>query len=381
MSTLKEIAARTGLSVPTVARILRGDSKEVWPAMARRAARVRSVAKSCGYRPSAAARAMATGRFRSVALVMPPGGARSYVGEGLVQGLHDALARRGHHLIVSILDDVVLTDPDRVPRLLQERLADGLLMNYNEHIPAALAELIRRHRLPCVWLNVKQPEDAVYPDDRAATRTIAERLLELGHRRIAYADRSHPASRLAACHYSASDRLDGYRRALRQAGLPERVWMRDDPLWQGDAIDALTQVLASDDRPTAIVGYADTSVSAAVAASRLAGLRIPADLSVAAVADCGWDRQGLGLTMILQDWSGVAEAAVAMLCRKIEDDNRPQPSVAVPPCGERGHSLAPAPALGARATGATARNAAFHTHGGRRAAAPTNNNNTKERPE
>ncbi|MEM8495914.1 MAG: LacI family DNA-binding transcriptional regulator, partial [Planctomycetota bacterium] len=48
--TIYEIAQKAGVSSSTVARVLRGDSKETWKSTARRAERIRQLAKDMGYR-------------------------------------------------------------------------------------------------------------------------------------------------------------------------------------------------------------------------------------------------------------------------------------------------------------------------------------------
>ena len=70
MATLAEIAREAGVSPATVSNVLNGRNKENWGSSARRADEIRAVAQRMGYRPNAAARATATGRFGAVALLL-----------------------------------------------------------------------------------------------------------------------------------------------------------------------------------------------------------------------------------------------------------------------------------------------------------------------
>ena len=51
-----------------------------------------------------------------------------------------------------------------------------------------MTELIRRDHIPAVWLNAKRGADCVYADDLAGAREGTERLLRLGHKRVAWLD-------------------------------------------------------------------------------------------------------------------------------------------------------------------------------------------------
>src|SRR4051794_33407113 len=182
--TIKEIARRTGLSIPTVGNVL-GRSASRYSADTRR--RVLEACQELGYKPNASARAMRQGRFGCAALVLSRNKqSHSHIPNGLLDGLDDALAQHDMHLTVSRLTDEELTRGDFLPKVLRESMADGMIVNYTHEIPQAMLDLIHAHHAPAVWLNAKLKEDCVYPDDFGAAKAATEHLLALGHRRIAF---------------------------------------------------------------------------------------------------------------------------------------------------------------------------------------------------
>src|SRR4051794_20332710 len=140
--TIKEIARRTGLSVPTVGNVL-GRSASRYSAETRQ--RVLAAAQAMGYRPNSSARAMRQGRTGAAALVLSRShqSSHSHIPAGLLDGIDDELATRGMHLTVSRLTDEELSSDDILPKVLREYLADGMIVNYTHEIPPGMLELIR----------------------------------------------------------------------------------------------------------------------------------------------------------------------------------------------------------------------------------------------
>src|SRR5688572_22758476 len=182
--TIKEIARRTGLSVPTVGNVL-GRSGDRYSAETRR--RVLEAAAELGYRPNSSARAMRQGRFGCAALILSRSRQQthSFIPTGLLDGLDNELGRHDMHLTITRLSDEELSHDDFVPKVLRQHMADGMIVNYTHGIPPAMLDLIHAHHTPAVWLNAKLNEDCAYPDDLGAAKAVTEELLKLGHRRIA----------------------------------------------------------------------------------------------------------------------------------------------------------------------------------------------------
>jgi DNA-binding LacI/PurR family transcriptional regulator len=165
--------------------------------------------------------------------------------------------------------------------LLRKRMVDGLIFATiganTEHL-----RMLRRQRMPVVLI-ARAPEgveiDAVLVDNRRGSREATEHLLRLGHRRIAFVGGPAAVS-------SATERLAGYRDALRAAGL------RSDPAliaaggFRADggaaAVDALLRRGISF---TAIVAGNDLMAIGAMEELRRRGCRLPEDMAVVGFDD------------------------------------------------------------------------------------------------
>lgn len=328
--TSKDIAKQVGISPSTVCAVLSNTRSNTRVSKATRE-RIEEAATRMGYRPNVMARATRRGRFNAVGLLMSTVDGRSTLPSDLLDHLHDALARRGFQLSVHRLPDSELTDQAKIPRILREFSVDGLLVNYTDHIPETLIELIRRHQVPSVWLNAKLEADCVYPDDFDASYQLTRRLIAAGRRRIAYVDLSHDAEKLSELHYSAADRYGGYQAAMKEAGLtPDWPRLFDGKTVLGGReeperikaikIAALRGYLERADRPEAIVAYSSLHAQhlAFLAASH--GLAMPDRLVVASFGSMDdFSCMPIELPAALPPLRELAETAIDMLAAKIQN--------------------------------------------------------------
>lgn len=318
---VKDIAARAGVSHMTVSRVLR-NSPHVHPATRERVLRA---LRELQYRPNVAARATRNGRFMNVALLLSTEASRSNLPPLLLEGLHDALAAAGYHLIVVRLPDERLTSEGVVPQILQEFSCDGLLVNYTDRIPERMIRLIRAHPIPCVWINVCQPHDAVYIDDEGGGRLATEYLLRMGHRRIAFVEA------VRSFHYSMPARIAGYESAMRKAGLEPQVVRA---AWEGnqDIVGrhrTLVEWFREGTPPSAVITYS-YAPSVWLAAAE-AGLTPPTALSIVVFENEVPSFGPYRMATVVTDRKALGEETVAMLLRKIENpDAAPEPSRTIP---------------------------------------------------
>ena len=215
-ATIKDVARASGVSAQTVWRILNGKNKNNNENTAQR---VVSAADELGYRANSSAKAMRSGRFGSVALLLSEYSGLSLLPVERREGIQDVLGEQEINLILSRFSNDALTNQERLPRILREIMADGLLINYNANLPQPMVDIISQYQIPAVWINSRQPADCVYPDDRDAGRgSAAKRLLTLGHRRIGFAYAA-PTS-----HYSFAERIAGYEEVMQESRhLPTRL--------------------------------------------------------------------------------------------------------------------------------------------------------------
>ena len=337
--TLDAIAKRTGFAKASVGYILRGQTAAFAPATVRT---VQRAAEELGYRPNVAARAMSTHRFGQVGLLLSPGVRRSLVGHDLLIALGERLAAHRQSLTVSVCDDARLTDPAYVPNILRELMVDGLLCAYSYQVPPAMVALLDRQRLPCIWLNVRRPTDAVYPDDHAAAQAATERLLRLGHRDIAYLDYDiGVATPEIDHHYSMADRLAGYAAAMTAAGLAPRRIAANDRIADVDRLAACRAWMRAPRRPTAVLAYGVVTARSVLAAALAEGLRLPEDLSLVTFAGEPLVDLGTAVETMVHDDRDLAAQTVELLQQRIADPLVAVASRAVPMRLHAGGSIAP----------------------------------------
>ncbi|HMO25917.1 MAG TPA: LacI family DNA-binding transcriptional regulator [Tepidisphaeraceae bacterium] len=326
--TLREIAEYTGLSKPTVTRVLGRDAHLFSPATRQR---VFEAAAKLGYRVNSAAKAMNTGRFGCAALVMGYDTARSDLPIGMMMGMQDELAARDMHLTVTRLPDEKLTSEGLVPKVLRENMADGMMINYTHDIPERMLELIRTHHAPAVWVNTKLDSDCIYADDVGGARLLTETLIQLGHRKIGYI-KYDPAT-----HHSTTDRREGYTQAMRAAGLTPSVF--SERVAFEDQMRVTHELLGRRDRPTAVIVRPEDATLFFYVAAQL-GLHVPKDLSISCIAG-GWVRMcGMQVTSVLFPSREIGVEAVKMLVEKIERPDAELSPVCVPFQLDTGTSVA-----------------------------------------
>lgn len=339
-ATIADIAARVGKTCQLVSAVLHGGrSSSAASEETRR--RIFRAAEELGYLPNAAARAVSTGRFGAVGLLLSTASWKSSLPGPTLEGIREALAGRDMHLSLGWFPDEKLTAAGYVPKLLRELMADGLLIKYDSFIPPRMIALIRRHRVPAIWMNSKQAYDCVYPDDLAGARMATERLLGLGHRRIAYADLN---PRPARSHYSSDERARGYAEAMKNAGLEPLFLAGGAPVPMDARVALFKGILSRAERPTAIVTYGSTEAMPALYAAAAAGLRVPEELSVVTFAGAAQDSMGVRLAAALIPEEEMGRLAVEMLMEKLDRPSRrlgpralafgfDEGQTCAPPCG------------------------------------------------
>jgi DNA-binding LacI/PurR family transcriptional regulator len=329
--TLAEIARRAAVSKMTASNVLSGRSKPTRAAAVARAAKIRRIADELGYRPNAAAQAMTSGRFGSVALVLSTRSNRSTLPQERLQGLCDALAERETSLLVTQMSDAKLGDEVELPQAIRSLCCDGLLLNYTDHIPPGLIETIERHSIPAVWINARQDHNCVHPDDFDAALVATRKLVAAGHRRIAFSQMSY-GLREPSTHYSSIERRAGYEQAMREAGLQADVLAAPGTVcFTGEKrLPAAAAMLRRDARPTAVLAYGTLDATTVLAAAERIGLSVPADLSLASFGLSPITPIGVVISTMILDEAALARAAVATLFRRLGDTSKVHPSQAIP---------------------------------------------------
>jgi DNA-binding LacI/PurR family transcriptional regulator len=270
---LKDIAERAGVSVMTVSKVLR-DAPDISAATK---ARVRQLAVELGYTPDSMAQGLRSRTTKLFGLVIPA--ATNPVYARVVMAIEDQAHELGYDVILAHSLNIAEREESVMRRLLSRRI-DGLFISpvYRLEPSAPIYDELLRRGIPTVLLGHRAPFCDKFPnvatDDLTASYAATHHLLSLGHKRIAFLT-GPPAAP------SSLERLEGYRRALREAQLEV-----DDSLLfnAGSTIEegekAALQMLNENPKATAIQAANDlTAVGAAIVCLNQ-GLKVPEDLSI-----------------------------------------------------------------------------------------------------
>ncbi|MFG0250457.1 MAG: LacI family DNA-binding transcriptional regulator [Phycisphaeraceae bacterium JB051] len=321
--TLKQIAEHSGVSMPTVSEIL--NDKGVYSQQTRK--KVLTVARDLGYRPNASARAMQSGKFNTVTWLSSTHAGARFMTSPLLDGVLHALDAQQMQLHIARVNDSKLTDPDYLPSALRHLSCDGLLIDYTKDIPPRFWELVQETRLPAVWINSKQRYDSVYPDDVTASKEMTQALQAMGHRHIGYL-----TPPMIADHYSYADRCQGYRNAMKEAGLKNHV-IEHGRIPGSQLRQAVSELVKKNAQITAWISYSDTAAIHICEALEHMGHTVGKTHHVATV--------GAGISVqhvffehypILHTphiWETVGQKAVEMLIKKVSQPQKRQTSKAV----------------------------------------------------
>jgi DNA-binding LacI/PurR family transcriptional regulator len=278
--TVETIAARAGVSIASVSRVLNGHGAR--PNTVRR---VEQAAAELGYVPNGVARSLKGGRTRQLTFAMPDVGNPTYV--SMVRQIQAVTKPLGYRLLLHSTDAVAEDELD-VVRSLADRTSDGLILCpirvTGEHL-AVLAAVSR----PVVVIGSLPGEaavDSVRADSVSGTVLAVRHLVESGRRRIAFIN--GPADTVPG-----RNRRLGYRTALQQAGLdfdPALTVTTEFGIEAGAA--AAHRLLGSGLGIDSVFCANDQLALGAVHAAHDRGLRIPEDLAVAGMDDSELARAG-----------------------------------------------------------------------------------------
>ncbi|NEA98947.1 LacI family DNA-binding transcriptional regulator [Streptomyces sp. SID13726] len=300
-----DVARLAGVSRKTVSRVLNDEpyvSEE-----ARR--RVLAAAEELGYRLNHAARALASGRTRSLGVVAL--GTAGYGTASLLVHIEQAVRDAGYALRVINTPD---GDPEGIVGALESLLeqgVDGVIVSE----PVVRGEVPLRVDVPVLFLGA--------PPSFAASRTLTvsvgaqelaraatEHLLDLGHETV-----HHLAG--PRKWYATKDRIEGWRAALAARGAHEPPLLNGD--WSAASGYEAGRALASDSSVTAVFAAGDEMAIGLVHALREAGRRVPEDISVV-----GFDGNPVfayvtpPLTTVRQPFEAAAREGVKLLVHAVE---------------------------------------------------------------
>ncbi len=315
MATLKVIAEACGLSPQTVSKILNGKQASLYRKETREL--VRKVANEMGYRANASAQAMRNGKFKSVMLLRSPDPYYSTLPHEALYSIQNTLAGLDYNLVLNVLPWELEKAEAEIARMLHKNFVDGMLVSINKAFPEWLEDLLEKACVPIVWIGSKHEKNCVLHDDFGAAGDITRRLLALGHRKISYIDHQSPFSHEATLHFSVKDRMNGYLKAMAEAGCEPHVVRPSEPIPHQQVVKYTEENLIKHRRPTAVVAYDMNSGRSVLYAFGRNGIAIPDDVSFVTFTPPATVENDLDLACFVPSPKNVGKISVELLVNRI----------------------------------------------------------------
>ncbi|MGP7796917.1 LacI family DNA-binding transcriptional regulator [Sphingomonas sp. CLY1604] len=270
-ATITDVAAYANVSKKTVSRVINREPN-VTPRMF---ARVEAAIRDLHFSPNAQARSLALGRSFLVGLIYENPSPTYVVNMQL--GILDVLRPEGMELVVHPCRRDAATMLDDIRAVIQRQRLDGVILPPPLSEDEALVALLQAIgcpyvRIACTALDA--PGRMVVSNDAWGAAEAAERLADLGHRRIALL-------RGPASYRSSHVRGDAFTAALAARGLAVAAEHDVEGGYTFESgVAAGHRLLALAEPPTAVFALNDDMAIGVMQAARERGLALPQDLSV-----------------------------------------------------------------------------------------------------
>jgi DNA-binding LacI/PurR family transcriptional regulator len=322
--TIFDVAERAGVSHQTVSRVINGDAT----VRDHMRTRVTDAIRELGYRPRAAARALAGGRSRALGLVTS--GDALYGPSSTALGFERAAREAGYHVLLATLHDA---GPDDLRAalgvVLAQDVAAVVLVAADNRVLDALDALAAPLPVPVVVANAVQRDAsprggrsvdldqradrgrgaAVAIDQAAGTELAMAHLIDRGHRHIV-----HIAG--PSVSQEAEVRRASYERIMHDAGLAPVVL-------QGDWTPASGFLAAQSIDPNvvdAVFCGNDQMALGVLHAFAEDGVRVPDDVALVGFDDIPEAAHFTPpLTTVRQDFRAMGERVLAAARALVED--------------------------------------------------------------
>jgi LacI family transcriptional regulator len=274
---LLDVAQRAGVSRTTASFVLTGRRDMRISADAQQ--RVLQAARELNYRPNLLARSLRTNMSQTIGLISDVIASEPFAGDE-VRGCLATAVQHQHLLFVGESEGDAEVEKQLVQAMLDRGVSGfiyGSMYTRRTSVPRALRDqpLVMMNCLPRGRFSTA----SVVPDERAAGRMAAEALLEHGHTDRIYLIGETPPGVIAG-----QERHAGITEVLGAQGLQLGGW-QTCLWWPGPADQAVTELLASGAKPTALICLNDRVAMGAYHALRRARKSIPRDVSVISFDD------------------------------------------------------------------------------------------------
>ena len=271
-NSMRHVAERAGVAVSSVSRVLSGhpDVSE------RMRAKVMDAVDELGYHPDLLAQSMRWRATLTCGFIVHD--IANPLFAEMVKGAERALEASGFSMLLTNSEGNPERDVKAI-RLFEQRRVDGLLLSLASETHRPTIDVLRSLDVPMVLIDRDVPRDVpaarVLSDHAVGVRAAVEHLADRGHTRIAIIVDTHlrPSTQRAAA----------FEETVRERGVAGEV--QRVPYTSEDAAAAVRELLARDERPSAIIVGGNQFLGGALEAITATGLRIGQDLALVGCDD------------------------------------------------------------------------------------------------
>jgi DNA-binding LacI/PurR family transcriptional regulator len=273
--TIKDVAKLAKVAPSTVSRVIANNPR----ISDKTKERVKEAMEELGYHPNFIARSLASKSTQSIGLVMPSSADKVFqnpffpeVIRGISKGAHEK--QYSLHMSTGETEEEIF---EGLVQMVQGGRVDGVVLLYSRFDDKVVSYL-RKRNFPFVVIGkpYKHIEEITHVDNDnyRASKEITEYLIGLGHDRIAFVGGN-------LNFVVTVDRLLGYEKAIRNAGLPYRdEYVSHEEFLQEGGQEAITDLLSLDEPPTALVVADDLMALGVLGKLDEMGKVVPDDISV-----------------------------------------------------------------------------------------------------
>jgi LacI family transcriptional regulator len=328
---MREVAERAGVAMSSVSRVL-SDHPDVSPVMRDR---VMQAVSELGYKPDLLAQSLRRRESRSIGFVVADISNQLFA--EIVKGAEEVLRTEGYSMLLTNSEGDPELDAEHV-RLFEQRRTDGLILSLAREDHQPTIEAMEAADVPIVLidrdLELSTPVSRVLSDHATGMRAGVDHLLDLGHRRIGLI--------LGQPTRPTQERRRAFEEAHAARGLTP------GPIVAGRfsvefGIEATRELLAGEERPTAIIAGGNQLMIGALEVLSERGLEVGRDVSFLGCDDIPiTSLYRPPIAVVRRDNVALGRAAAELLLRRLKDGDEatavvlptefvPRPSCAVPP--------------------------------------------------
>jgi len=315
MATIKDVAARAGVSVTLVSRYI-NQKKGVGPESAKR---IQDAIDDLHYQPNALARSLVQGETKTIAVLLDHlCSPRLFP---FIQGIEEVAFTAGY-------TPVFLSgagDPKRKAQIFSEYssqgLVDGMILYGDLAVDEKNTQSIFNRNLPiaCVDCQTEQISgDAIRIDSAQGAYQLARHLLR-DHRWVCLFTAEKDSA-------DTKSRITGYGRAVKEISDEDHMHMVDSGWTEEDGYQTMTRLLNKNICPEAVMATSDACAYGVMKALVERGKRIPEDVAVTGFGGEGVttvDTRLPALTTVQQPMKEIGREAAKMLILRIAQPGLP----------------------------------------------------------